>query len=140
VKVFGRKPPEHIDGERYPPWQGQAGRRTAVRIGDRETRLKKIPGGQRALETIAREKAAAERGAPDQEKPKDMDQYNHTDPQSRIMPGTDGIIQGHNAQAAVENRQAGVEESLPSSSEPGASTRQKGREGNPSLRVGITSS
>ena len=37
------------------------------------------PGGQK--------KAAAERGAPDQAKPKDKDQYNVTDPQSRIMPG-----------------------------------------------------
>jgi len=82
-------------------------------LGHRETRLKKIPGGQRALEARAREKAAAERGAPGQEKPKDKDQYNFTDPQSRIMPGADGIIQGYNAQAAVESRQAGVDESLP---------------------------
>jgi septal ring factor EnvC (AmiA/AmiB activator) len=82
-------------------------------LGHRETRLKKIPRGQRAQEARAREKAAAERGAPDQEKPKDKDQYNFTDPQSRIMPGADGIIQGYNAQAAVESRLAGVEESLP---------------------------
>jgi len=39
-------------------------------------------------------------------------QYNFTDPQSRIMPGPNGITQGYNAQAAVESRQAGVEESL----------------------------
>ena len=48
-------------------------------------------GGQRALEARARQKAAAERGAPDQEKPKDKDQYSFTDPQSRIMPGADDI-------------------------------------------------
>jgi hypothetical protein len=82
-------------------------------LGHRETRLKKIREAKRALEARAREKAGAERGAPDQAKPKDKDQYNFTDPQSRIMPGTDGIIQGYNAQAAVESRQSGVEESLP---------------------------
>jgi transposase len=71
-------------------------------LGRRETRLKKIREAKRALEARAREKAAAEGGAPDQAKPKDKDQYNFTDPQSRIMPGADGIIQGYNAQAVVE--------------------------------------
>jgi hypothetical protein len=67
------------------------GRRTAEELGRRETRLKKIR----------------------EAKPKDKDQYNFTDPQSRIMPGANGMTQGYNAQAAVESRQAGVEESLP---------------------------
>ncbi len=80
--------------------------------GHRETRLK-IREAKRAREARAREKAAAERAAPDQAKPKDEDQYNFTDPQSRIMPGADSIIQGYNAQTAVESRQGGVEESLP---------------------------
>src|SRR6266568_4399945 len=35
-------------------------------------------------------------------KPEDKDQYNFTDPESRIMKGADGIVQGYNAQAAVE--------------------------------------
>jgi transposase len=63
-------------------------------LARRETRLKKIREAKRALEARAREKAAAEGGAPDQAKPKDKDQYNFTDPQSRIMPGADGIIRG----------------------------------------------
>jgi transposase len=71
-------------------------------LGRRETRLKKIREAKRALEARAREKAASEGGASDQAKPKDKDQYNFTDPQSRIMPGADGIIQGYNAQAVVE--------------------------------------
>jgi len=71
-------------------------------LARRESRLKKIREAKRALEARAREKAAAEGGAADQAKPKDKDQYNFTDPQSRIMPGADGIIQGYNAQAAVE--------------------------------------
>lgn len=71
-------------------------------LARRETRLKKIREAKRALEARAREKAAVEGGEPDQAKPKEKDQYNFTDPQSRIMPGSDGIIQGYNAQAAVE--------------------------------------
>ena len=67
------------------------------------------PGGQ----TGTGGQSAGESGAPDQAKPKDKDQYNFTDPQSRIMPGANGMTQGYNAQAAVESRQASVEESLP---------------------------
>jgi hypothetical protein len=40
-------------------------------LGHRETRLKKIREAKRALEARAREKAGAERGAPDQAKPKE---------------------------------------------------------------------
>ena len=35
-------------------------------------------------------------------KPAEKDQYNFTDPESRIMKGADGFVQGYNAQAAVE--------------------------------------
>jgi hypothetical protein len=68
----------------------------------RESRLKKIKEAKRAVEARAREKVAAERGASQQAKPKDKDQYNFTDPESRIMRGADGMVQGYNAQAAVE--------------------------------------
>ena len=68
----------------------------------RETRLKKIREAKRALEERARQKAAAEGGDPKQAKPKEKDQYNFTDPESRIMKGADGFVQGYNAQAAVE--------------------------------------
>ena len=68
----------------------------------RETRLKKIKEAKRALEERAREKAAAEGKDPKQAEPKDKDQYNFTDPESRIMKGADGFVQGYNAQAAVE--------------------------------------
>ena len=37
-----------------------------------------------------------------QAKPAAKDQYNFTDPGSRIMMGSDGLVQGYNAQAAVE--------------------------------------
>jgi len=71
-------------------------------LARRETRLKKIWEAKRALAARAREKAAAEGSDPKQAKPKEKDQHNFTDPESRIMKGADGFVQGYNAQAAVE--------------------------------------
>jgi len=71
----------------------------------RETRLARIKAAKKALEQRAREKALAEGKSAEeakQAKPQDKDQYNFTDPESRILPGADGIVQGYNAQAAVE--------------------------------------
>jgi hypothetical protein len=68
----------------------------------RESRLKKIREARRALEARAREKAAAEGTGPKTAAPKEKDQYNFTDPESRIMKGADGFVQGYNAQAVVE--------------------------------------
>ena len=71
----------------------------------RETRLARIKEAKKALEQRAREKALAEgKSAAEAKpaKPADKDQYNFTDPESRIMPSPDGIVQGYNAQAAVE--------------------------------------
>lgn len=68
----------------------------------RETRLNKIRQAKRALEARARAKATAEGADPKEAKPKDKDQYNFTDPESRIMKGADGFVQAYNAQAAVE--------------------------------------
>jgi len=71
----------------------------------RESRLKKIRVAQRALEERARqaaEKAGKPRAEVQQAKPADKEQYNFTDPQSRLMKGSDGLVQGYNAQAAVE--------------------------------------
>jgi len=71
----------------------------------RETRLAKIKQAKKAIEQRAREKAAAEgKSAAEvrQAKPGEKDQYNFTDPESRIMKSGDGFVQGYNAQAAVE--------------------------------------
>src|SRR6266853_1284222 len=71
----------------------------------RESRLKKIREAKRALEERARqtaEKDGKPAGEVKQVKPADKDQYNFTDPESRIMMGSDGLVQGYNAQAAVE--------------------------------------
>ncbi len=68
----------------------------------RRTRLQRIREAKRALEQRAEEKAA-EAGKPEEQaQPKDKDQYNFTDPESRIMKGADGFVQGYNAQAGVE--------------------------------------
>lgn len=73
----------------------------------RETRLAKLKQAKKVIEQRAREKAAAEGKSPEQvkqAKPGDKDQYNFTDPESRIMKDADGFVQGYNAQAAVEPR------------------------------------
>ena len=71
----------------------------------RETRLKRIREAKRALEERARQQAEKE-GKPNAEvqqaKPADKEQYNFTDPESRLMKGREGLVQGYNAQAAVE--------------------------------------
>jgi transposase len=71
----------------------------------RETRLAKIKQAKKVVEQRARDKAAEEgKSAAEAKraKPEDTDQYNFTDPESRIMKSSDGFVQGYNAQAAVE--------------------------------------
>jgi transposase len=71
----------------------------------RETRLAKIKQAKKVVEQRARDKAAEEGKSAEEAKrtkPDDKDQYNFSDPESRIMKGGDGFVQGYNAQAAVE--------------------------------------
>jgi transposase len=78
------------------------------RVGDelpeelrrRESRLKRIREAKRALEEQARREV--QEAGKEQAKPQDKKQYNFTDPQSRIMKGSDGFVQGYNCQIAVE--------------------------------------
>src|SRR6202158_1830425 len=59
----------------------------------RESRLKKIRAAQRALEERGRrqaEKAGKPRAEVQQAQPADKEQYNFTDPESRLMKGSDG--------------------------------------------------
>jgi transposase len=72
----------------------------------RQTRLEKIRQAQKALKLRARDKAAAQGQSAEQvekAQPRDKDQYNFSDPESRIMKGGDGFLQAYNAQAAVES-------------------------------------
>src|SRR6266478_2803477 len=71
----------------------------------RETRLAKIKAAQKVVEQRARDKATEEgKSAAEAKraKPEDKDQYNFTDPESRILKGADGFVQCYNAQAAGE--------------------------------------
>ena len=68
-----------------------------------ETRLKRIREAKQALEARAREKAGAEGKAVAKAKPEAQEQYNFTDPESRIMKSSsEGFVQAYNAQIAVE--------------------------------------
>ena len=83
----------------------KSGQELPEELQRRKTRLEKIRQAQKALQQRAREKAAAQDQAPEevrQAKPREKDQYNFSDPESRIMKGGDGFLQGYNAQAAVE--------------------------------------
>ena len=71
----------------------------------RQSRLAKLKQAKKVLEQRARDKAEAAAKSAEEvrnAKPDKKDQYNFTDPESRIMPGAEGIVQGFNAQAAVE--------------------------------------
>jgi transposase len=68
----------------------------------RETRIARIQEAKKALEERAREKAKSEGKDSKEVKPEPKAQYNFTDPESRIMKGSDGFVQGYNTQVAVE--------------------------------------
>jgi transposase len=82
--------------------KNRTGEELPAELERRETRIGKIREAKRAVEQRAREKAEAEGSDPKRAQPQDKDQYNFTDPESRIMKGADGFVQAYNAQAAVE--------------------------------------
>jgi transposase len=85
-------------------------------VADKTRRLAKIRAARAALEAEAKAKAEENAAAEQVSQrrrggrkpttppgtPKDKAQRNFTDPESRIMKGRDGFIQGYNAQAAVD--------------------------------------
>jgi len=68
----------------------------------RETRIARIRQAKRALEERARVQAESEGEDAKKAKPTAKVQYNFTDPESRILKGADGFVQGYNTQIAVE--------------------------------------
>jgi transposase len=68
----------------------------------RETRIVRIREAKRALEERAREQAQREGKDAEEAKPTPKAQYNFTDPESRILKGPNGFVQGYNTQIAVE--------------------------------------
>ena len=71
-------------------------------LARRETRIERIREAQRALEERAREEAESEGRLSEEAQPDPKAQYNFSDPESRIMKGPDGFVQGYNTQIAVE--------------------------------------
>jgi transposase len=71
----------------------------------RESRLERIREATRALKARAKDEAAAKGEPVESAKPDPKAQYNFTDPESRIMKGPDGFVQGYNVQVAVDERQ-----------------------------------
>jgi IS5 family transposase len=89
------------EDERY--GKGCAGDESPKELQRRETRLKRIREAKRALEARAREKAKLEGKAEEEARPEAKDQYNFTDPESRIMKSSrEGFVQAYNAQIVVE--------------------------------------
>jgi transposase len=68
----------------------------------RETRIARIREAKKALEERARAKAESESKDRKEAKPEPKAQYNFTDPESRMLKGADGFVQGYNTQVAVE--------------------------------------
>ena len=93
---------EAADEEEDCQFGSQRGDEFPEELQRRESRLARIKEAKKVLEQRARDKAAAEGKSAAEAKPEDKDQYNFSDPESRIMKGADGIVQGYNAQAAVE--------------------------------------
>ena len=78
---------------------GTAGRRVAGELRRRETRLAKIKEAKKVLDNGAGQGRREGKSAAGQAG--DKDQYNFTDPESRIMKGATDV-QGYNAQAAAD--------------------------------------
>ena len=92
------------EDERY--GKGRAGDELPEELQRRETRRKRIREAKRALEERARAKAKKEGKevkAVAEARPQAKDQYNFTDPESRIMKSSsEGFVQAYNAQIVVE--------------------------------------
>src|ERR1035437_405512 len=100
---------ERIDAEEDARYgRNSYGDELPAELQRREERLQRIREAKRTLEARVRQEAEATAKEPDGEgsqqnvKPEEKDQYNFTDPESRILKGPDGFLQGYNAQIAVE--------------------------------------
>ena len=105
---------ERVDAEEDARYgRNRSGDELPAELQRREERLRRIGAAKRALEERVRQEAEAEvveHAGSDEIKeeaekkavPKDTDQYNFTDADSRIMKGADGFVQAYNAQIAVE--------------------------------------
>jgi transposase len=94
---------ERVDAEEDRKYgKNRRGDELPEELSRREGRLKKIKEAKAALEAEAKEKARAEGKAGEEAKVAPKAQRNFTDPESKIMKGADGFLQGYNAQIAVD--------------------------------------
>src|ERR1700686_5364017 len=93
---------EAADQEEDRQYGSQRGDELPEELRGGETRLTKIKEAKKVLQQRARDKAAAEGQSAQKVRPEDKDQYNFTDPESGILKGADGNVQGYNAPAAGE--------------------------------------
>jgi transposase len=80
----------------------RAGGELPEELQRRETRIARIRQAKEALEERAREQARNEGKDPEKAQPEAKTQYCFTDPESRILKGAEGFVQGYNTQIAVE--------------------------------------
>lgn len=96
---------ERVDAQEDARWGERRGDELPAELARRESRLARIREAKKALTERARKRAAAAGKPPEevaQAQPAEKDQYNFSDPESRIMKGGGGFVQAYNAQAAVE--------------------------------------
>jgi hypothetical protein len=82
--------------------RGAPGVELPEELQQRETRIARIREAKKALEERAREKAESEKKDRQEAKPEPKAQYNFTDPEFRIIKGSEGFVQDYNTQVAVE--------------------------------------
>jgi transposase len=82
--------------------QDRRGDELAEELRRRESRIRRLRQAQRAWEERAREQAPSEGQDENQARPAPQAQYNFTDPESRMMKGSEGFVQAYNTQVAVE--------------------------------------
>jgi hypothetical protein len=83
---------EKVDAEEDARYgRDRRGDELPAELARRETRLEKIREAKRALEERAREQAKSKGKSEEEVKPEAKMQYNFTDPESRIMKGSDSF-------------------------------------------------
>jgi hypothetical protein len=91
---------DHQEDSRY--GRDRRGDELPEELRRRETRIARIREAHQALEERAREQAKSEGKYAGKVQPTKKAQYKFTDPESRILKGPDGFVQGYNTQIAVE--------------------------------------
>jgi len=96
---------EAVDAAEDAEYGADHGDELPAELQRRESRLQRIREAKRALEARSRAEAGAAGQPTESAKPDPTAPYNFTEPESRIMKGSDGFMQAYNVQAAVNELQ-----------------------------------